>query len=425
MIILKYEYYITGMDLRHILHLMMKDDLLWIAETLGVKGIKSKTKKVMGETLAEYLITHPQEVLTHVPSSELKMLKELVTVGPNTAIARVTPKRFFEIQKLGLVCTYQDKKHKQDFMVMFDELREAYAPYLDQAMERAKTEESAAKDIKDKEDAEYVEICKRMSKKYAVSEILKGLDFLHTQYVHDWFVEKFIENYDRFKHHEEEEIDEYLWCYTSLMEEGTDGEVEDCNWYLTHIMEGWRLRDKELYIKAFIYIDMWAKHEFADMPPTLKKDIDQVWVIPKDWDEGDVLFKALLPFPIKIQHMIEEGKFAEAAGNILYLYRRLAELYERDDALFENRNDIIPNIMVYCGFLLYLWCCIRESDKVSPDFKNDMAFFIILLQKEMGFFDECSSDWDDMFRDDAAEENKGYWEAYLRDLERYGIISKE
>ena len=123
--------------------------------------------------------------------------------------------------------------------------------------------------------------------------------------------------------------------------------------------------------------------------------------------------------------MIEEGRFAEAAGNILYLYRRLAELYERDDSLFENKNDIIPNIMVYCGFLLYLWFCIRESDKVSRDFKNDMVFFIILLQKEMGFFDEGSSDWDDMFRDDAAEENKGYWEAYLRDLERYGIISKE
>ena len=65
MIILKYEYYVTDMDLRQILHLMMKDDLLWIAETLGVKGIKSKTKKVMGEALGDYLITHPQEVLTH------------------------------------------------------------------------------------------------------------------------------------------------------------------------------------------------------------------------------------------------------------------------------------------------------------------------------------------------------------------------
>lgn len=138
MITLEYEYYNTDMELRYVLHLMMKDDLLWIAETLGVKGIKSKTKKVMGETLAEYLILHPKEVLTHVPSSELRILKELVNVGPNTAVARTTPKRFFEIQKLRLVCTYQDKRRKQDFMVMFDELREAYAPYLNKAIERKK-----------------------------------------------------------------------------------------------------------------------------------------------------------------------------------------------------------------------------------------------------------------------------------------------
>ena len=50
---------------------------------------------------------------------------------------------------------------------------------------------------------------------------------------------------------------------------------------------------------------------------------------------------------------------------------------------------------------------------------------LILLQKKIGFFDTGSSDWDDMFRDDAAEENKGFWETCLRDLERYGIKSKE
>ena len=113
---------------------LLKDDLLWMAEQFGMTVAKSKKKETIAQMVADYLLTHPKEVLTLIPSNELKMLREMVKLESGNYLSRRTSSKHFWIQSLGLVITYEDKKTKRSNMMMLDELKTIYAPHLDEAI---------------------------------------------------------------------------------------------------------------------------------------------------------------------------------------------------------------------------------------------------------------------------------------------------
>ena len=62
--------------------MLLKDDLLWMAGQFSMTVAKSKKKETVAQMVAEYLLAHPKDVLTLIPSNELKMLREMVKLEP-------------------------------------------------------------------------------------------------------------------------------------------------------------------------------------------------------------------------------------------------------------------------------------------------------------------------------------------------------
>ena len=78
MITLRYPNYISAFPLAEVMPVLLKEDLLWMAGQFGMTVSKNQKKEVIAQMVSEYLLTHPKEVLSLIPSNELKMLCELV-----------------------------------------------------------------------------------------------------------------------------------------------------------------------------------------------------------------------------------------------------------------------------------------------------------------------------------------------------------
>lgn len=173
MITLRYPNYISAFPLAEVMPVLLKEDLLWMAGQFGMTVSKNQKKEVIAQMVSEYLLTHPKEVLSLIPSNELKMLRELVKLESGNYLSRKTPAKHFWIQSLGLVITYEDKKEKRSNMIMLEELKAVYAPCLDEAIKNAAKRKKEEKPVK-----------KAVKLKDPVTELFDGLDFLHGKYVH-------------------------------------------------------------------------------------------------------------------------------------------------------------------------------------------------------------------------------------------------
>lgn len=407
MITLRYPYYMSALPLAEIMPVLLKEDLLWMAGMFGMKVPKSKKKEVVAQMVTEHLLTHPKEVLTLIPSNELKMLRELVELESGNFLSRSTPPKHFWIQSLGLVITYEDKKRKRSNMMMLDEMKTIYAPYLDDAIKNAKKSNDEEKDVK-----------KAVRPKDPVKEILDGLDHLHGKYVHTWFMEQYI-NYGDYEFRDDFLVDGYCECYNDLMWTNDPRQVKEANGYIQAFMKEWNRDNPALYYEALELLQEWASHQFMDMKASLKGRIDMDWFYAVTEEEGEELYNRIVGYPLEICNMMhEEGREEEAVANLFYLLEKIGDLYQFNHDLFENKtSSLVSKMKLMKWWLTELYLIVKGNPKVNDHIKSDMDFFLIDMQRRTQLFDEASTKWDDMFTDNQPyAEDDGLWKHYKEDM---------
>ena len=408
MITLRYPYYMSALPLAAVMPVLLKDDLLWMAEQFGMTVAKSKKKETIAQMVADYLLTHPKEVLTLIPSNELKMLREMVKLESGNYLSRRTSSKHFWIQSLGLVITYEDKKTKRSNMMMLDELKTIYAPHLDDAIK------DSAKRKKEEKP-----VLKAVKLKNPVKEILDGLDHLHGKYVHTWFMEQYID-YREYEFRDEWLVDGYCECYNDLMWENDPLRVKDANKYIVAFMKEWYRDDPGLYFEALGLLQEWASHQFMNMEASLKERVDKDWMNAVTEEEGEELYSRIVGYPLEICEMMhEEGREEEAVANLFYLLEKMGDLYKSNPDLFENKTgSLVPKMELMMWWLTELYLIVKGNPAVNDDIKSDMDFFLMDLQRRTQLFDEASSKWDDMFVDNQPyAEDDGLWKHYKEHME--------
>jgi hypothetical protein len=353
--------------------------------------------------VADYLLAHPKEVLTLIPSNELKMLREMVKLESGSYLSRRTPSKHFWIQSLGLVITYEDKKTKRSNMMMLDELKTIYAPHLDEAIKDSAKRKKMEKPV-----------LKAVKLKNPVKEILDGLDHLHGKYVHTWFMEQYID-YGEYEFRDEWLVDGYCECYNDLMWENDPLRVKDANKYIVAFMKEWYRDDPGLYFEALGLLQEWASHQFMNMEASLKERVDKDWMNAVTENEGEELYNRIVGYPLEICEMMhEEGREEEAVANLFYLLEKMGDLYKSNPDLFENKTgSLVPKMELMMWWLTELYFIVKGNPAVNDDIKSDMDFFLMDLQRRTQLFDEASSKWDDMFVDNQPyAEDDGLWKHY-------------
>jgi hypothetical protein len=397
----------SALPLAEVMPVLLKEDLLWMAGLFGMTVPKSKKKEAVAQMVAEHLLTHPKEVLSLVPSNELKMLREMVKLESGSYLSRKTPSKHFWIQSLGLVITYEDKKGKRSNIMMLDELKSIYAPYLDDAIKDAKKNNDEEKSVK-----------KTVVLKDPVKGILDGLDHLHGKYVHTWFMEQYI-NYGDYEFRDEFLVDGYCESYNDLMRTNDPLRVKDANKYIQAFMKEWYRDDPGLYYEALELLQEWASHQFMDMEASLKGRIDKDWFNAVTEEEGEELYNRIVGYPLEICNMMhEDGREEEAVANLFYLLEMTGDLYRFNQDLFESKSSsLVPKMKLMKWWLTELYLIVKGNPKVNDEIKSDMDFFLMDLQHRTQLFDEASTKWDDMFTDNQPyAEDDGLWKHYKEDM---------
>lgn len=136
MVIFKHDepFHTNLMCLEDYLPFMNKEDLLKACKKLGIYISPNKTKKIIGKALADFLLSEPLKVLQVLPASELQIVRELIDKGANQYVERPMRKTFYQIQKLGMVVTYEDEPNNRWKMVMGDELRKCLEVHIDKVL---------------------------------------------------------------------------------------------------------------------------------------------------------------------------------------------------------------------------------------------------------------------------------------------------
>ena len=414
MITLRYPYYMSTLPLTAVMPVLLKDDLLWMAEQFGMTVPKSKKKETVAQMVADYLLAHPKEVLTLIPSNELKMLREMVKLESGSYLSRRTPSKHFWIQSLGLVITYEDKKTKRSNMMMLDELKTIYAPHLDEAIKDSAKRKKEVKPVQ-----------KVVKPKDPVKGILDGLDHLHGKYVHTWFMEQYID-YGEYEFRDEWLVDGYCECYNDLMWENDPLRMKDANKYIVAFMKEWYRDDSGLYYEALGLLQEWASHQFMNMEASLKEHIDKDWFDAISEEDGEELYNCIVGYPLEICEMMhEEGHEEEAVANLFYLLEKMGDLYKSNPDLFENKTgSLVPKMELMMWWLTELYFIVKGNPAVNDDIKSDMDFFLMDLQRRTQLFDEASSKWDDMFVDNQPyAEDDGLWKHYMEDMEKRKVTA--
>ena len=117
----------SEIQLASLLVVMSKDEISKISDKLDFYVSKNIKKVEMARRLAEAILETPENVILQLSKTELEIIDEIVKAGPNHYAVRKMRKTHFNLQKWGLVLTYEDEKAGKWHLLMPDCVREVFA----------------------------------------------------------------------------------------------------------------------------------------------------------------------------------------------------------------------------------------------------------------------------------------------------------
>ena len=134
MITIKNTDFQSNFRLSQLFNVLTKDEIVKIITKLDEYISPNLKKADTAARAASMILYDPMLVLEDLNKDELKLVKEFVEAGANQYIIRKQRKTPYKLQKYALVATYEDDKAAQWHMLMPDEVREAFAPHIDEAL---------------------------------------------------------------------------------------------------------------------------------------------------------------------------------------------------------------------------------------------------------------------------------------------------
>lgn len=361
------------------LMVLEKKDIIPAGEYVGLKLPASTKKDELAKRLSEYVLSHPKEMVEKMNDEEVLLVKEILDAGANAITWKRHLLKYYTLK--SLVWVVVNRKGNKDGFAMVDELREAFAPYINERIERAKESVAVAKEKKKKSST--AEFGLRNLK-----SILNKLDERHQDLVQYLFMVNKID-YEIYEFRDEWMIDGYASCYNAYFHHDDKRVIATLNDYVYDIMKEWKADAPSLYRESMNDLKFWINYTLPDFTPSLKEDIDKQWSIGIKTDTADGLAASLLPFPIQIIDMIREKKYQEAAGNLYYIFTLLGQANRKKEKWLEASRDNVGtfnDLDRMCELLRFLYCHIRQLDDLNSKLKNEMDIHFSILNMRSGLF---------------------------------------
>lgn len=174
---------------------------------------------------------------------------------------------------------------------------------------------------------------------------------------------------------------------------------------LGHMLQDIKCNHPNKYPAVMRTVKSWNNYRFIGFTPTMREEINKVWIEPNTWNDGKKAAMAYVPLLEVFMKQYEEGKKEEVAGNAFYLLERLARLYCKDVDYFEPNRE---NYCSYYEFLLEAVChiltLVMKDKRTEQRYSNAMIWHINSINMLYGqIFQSSFTSFEDFLYGDATE----------------------
>ena len=175
---------------------------------------------------------------------------------------------------------------------------------------------------------------------------------------------------------------------------------------LGHMLQDIKCNHPNKYPAAMRTVKSWKNYRFIGFTPTMREEINKVWIELNTWNDGKKAAMAYVPLLEIFMKQYEEGKKEEVAGNAFYLLERLARLYCKDVDYFEPNRE---NYCSYYEFLLEAVChiltVVMKDKRTEQRYSNAMIWHINSINMVYGqIFQSSFTSFEDFLYGDATED---------------------
>lgn len=384
--------YNTSVTYSRNLLVLDKESIVIIADSIGLKLDTSHTKEQLADELSTYVRTHAGDVLAHADDEQILLLKELIDAGPNTIVWKKHLHKYNFLKMMVWVVVKYDKQGKRDGFVLVDELREAFAPVVEERLATAK-QHVAEKKAANKQ--------KRVTLK-DIKQMMAGMSLDLAEKVHLLFMANYID-YSGYWFRDEWQVDGYVNAYNDLFIYKTGEVLLYANHYVFGFLEEWRKYSPSLYRRAKDDLKWWITDEWYKFESPLQKEIEEAWEMALATNEEQKVVLALSPLALRTYELVKGKAYEEAAGCCYTIFRCLAKTSKEHGDWFHGflNDNKYSKLTMFLEAVTELYKHLRQLPDVPKTLISEMDIQLEVFNKETDFFGDmlCDSRWSDMLCD--------------------------
>ena len=361
-----------------------KKDIISAAAWVGLSLPTSYTREKMAGALSEYVLANPERMLAMLDAEEVLLVQELMAAGKNGVVWKRHLLKYHTLKRMVWVLQNYDKSSRKDGFVMVDELREAFAPFIEYRAEEAARQLAEKK--KKKKEAKKAELEGRLSLGNLKARLRK-LDVERLKIVHFQFMRHHID-FCSYSFEDEWLLDGYCMCYNDWLSQEESDEPCPLDGYVIDVLKEWKRYDYSLYSDAIRDLESWMETDWTDFTSVHRDRVKQAWKDGMIGEDEKVLAQHLLPFVDEVKALILKEEYQEAVSMLFCLFDCLGRTNVLHEDWFESFLDTceMNHITLCLSKLRYLYCHLRQHDGLSRDYKYDMDMHLMITNYTHGLF---------------------------------------
>ena len=390
--------YDTGKSYSSCLQILSKDNLVAIGEDISLKIPMSWSKEKMADYISSYVVSHSEEMVAILDDEEIVLAHDIIAGGKGTVLWKRHLLKYHHLKCMVWVVVNTANRGNDGF-VMLDEIREAFAPYIEQRYGAAQEKMKSAKS-------------KASSSRFYLRDLkskLDGLDIDQLKYLHLLFEMNYMEDSD-FWFRDEWFEDGYHDCFYDWYHNGCKETPYDLNQMVFEILEEWKERGYKRYRRAMDSIRDCCSRKWNKFESEHQAEVSAAYDAAIVLDDEKEISRSLYSFIHHVHEYIRNKQYQEAISLIFCLFDQLGKACKKHENWFESYwcGGDQTSVDLFLDILRHLYCHLRQHPDIPWQTKEAMDIHLLLTNKQHRLFGDLELAWGDSRMEDMLSDESSY-----------------
>ena len=406
--------YDTGKSYSSCLQILSKDNLVAIGEDISLKIPMSWSKEKMADYISSYVVSHSEEMVAILDDEEIVLAHDIIAGGKGTVLWKRHLLKYHHLKCMVWVVVNTANRGKDGF-VMLDEIREAFAPYIEQRYGAAQENMKSAKS-------------KASPSRFYLRDLkskLDNLDIDQLKYLHLLFEMNYMDDSD-FWFRDEWFEDGYHDCFYDWYHDGCKETPYDLNQMVFEILEEWKERGYKRYRPAMDSIRDWYSRKWTQFESEHQVEVFAAYDAAIVHDDEKEISRSLYPIIHHVHEYIRNKQYQEAISLIFCLFDQLGKACRKHENWFESYwcGGVQTSVVLFLDVLRHLYCHLRHHPDIPRQTKEAMDLHLLLTNKQHRLFGDLELAWGDSRMEDMLSDESSYCDYSNMEDELCGYLER-